>query len=163
MDKQYGIHSEFHIEKHKAAFTNYLEVLIAADGTIMYAVPSHQELLIKLACERLGVTRDELKTMCPRKYYVDYMRWLCLLTGAMAVWNDYCEYGIVSVAQLGALRKLKMAGLYKGMLPSPPQTDTECNMEDLIQDPKDHEEDHKELEQTLSTAISLLRTWGEEG
>lgn len=113
----YDLYSEFDIEKHKATFPHYLEVVIDADGKITYAVPSHQEKLIKLACDKLSVTRDELKVLCPREYYFDFLKWLCLLTGAMSVWDDWCEYGNPTAKQVGTLRKLKMAGLYKGMIP----------------------------------------------
>ena len=117
-EETYGLHSAFDIEKHKATFPYYLEVVIAADGKVMYAVPSHQEKLIALACQKLGITRDELKTLCPREFYFDFLKWLCLLTGAMSVWNDWCEYGNPSAKQIGMLRKLKMAGLYKGVIPN---------------------------------------------
>ena len=117
VDERYDLYSDFDTEKHKATFTDYLEVVILKNGKVVYAVPSHQEKLIALACEKLSVSRDELKAMCPREYYCDFLKWLCLLSGAMAVWNDYCEYGNPSAKQIGALRKLKMAGLYKGIIP----------------------------------------------
>lgn len=153
MEERYGLHSEFDIEKHKAAFTNYLEVVIDADGKVMYAVPSHQEKLIAMACQQLASTRDELKNMCPRKYYGDFMRWLCLLTGAMPVWNDYCEYGNPSVKQIAALRKLKMAGLYRGFIPSPSSYCIECNPENLVRDPKESKLDPQKLEEALRAAL----------
>ena len=118
IEAAYGLHSEFDIEKHKATFVDYLEVVIDADGKVMYAVPSHQEKLIALACQKLGITRDELNAKCPREYYFDFLKWLCFTTGAMSVWNDFCEYGNPSVKQIGILRKLKMAGLYKGVIPN---------------------------------------------
>lgn len=55
---EYSIYSDFDMECHKNTFTNYLEVVIGENGKIMYAVPSHQEKLIKLACEKLNVTRE---------------------------------------------------------------------------------------------------------
>lgn len=117
IEEAYGLHSAFDIEKHKATFPYYLEVVIDADGKVMYAVPSHQEKLIALARQKLGITRDELNAMCPREYYGDFMRWLCLLTSAMSVWDGWCEYGNPSTKQISTLRRLKMAGLYKGMIP----------------------------------------------
>lgn len=114
----YGLHSVFDIEKHKATFTDYLEVVIDIDGKVMYAAPSHQEKLIALACQKLGINRDELNAMCPREYYCDFLKWLCLTTGCMSVWNDWCEYGNLSAKQISMLRKLKMVGLYKGVIPN---------------------------------------------
>lgn len=116
-EEQYGIYSEFDIEKHRKTFVQYLEVVIDANGKVMYAVPSHQEKCIALACKKLGVTRDELNAMCPREYYFDFMRWLCKVSGAMAVWNGRCEYWEPTVKQIGMLRRLKLAGLYEGQIP----------------------------------------------
>lgn len=113
----YGLYSEFDIEMHKATFTNYLEVIVADDGTVMYAVPSHQEKAIALAEERLGLSRKEISDMCPREFYFDYLRWLLSLTGAIAVWNDSIEAPALTKKQEATLRRLKLAGLYRGAIP----------------------------------------------
>lgn len=117
MPEQYSLSSIFDIEKHKATFVNYLEVVILHNGAVVYAVPSHQEMLIKLACLKTGMTRDQLKDACPREYYFDFTKWLCMMSGAVAVWNEHCEYGTPTVQQIAMLRKLKMAGLYRGAIP----------------------------------------------
>ena len=115
---KYDVYSEFDLEKHKATYTNYLEVLIDESGEVMYAVPSHQEKAIQIACEKLEISREELKQMCPRKYWCDFMKWLCLITGVVAVWNDTCVCGNhATKAQAATLRRLKLAGVYKGPLP----------------------------------------------
>lgn len=115
---KYNVYSEFDLEKHKATYTNYLEVIIDESGKVMYAVPSHQEKVIAIACEKLEVSREELKQMCPRRYWCDFMKWLCMTTGVVAVWNDACEYGNRATrAQVATLRRLKMAGVYKGPIP----------------------------------------------
>lgn len=41
------LRSPFDIETHKATFVNYLEVCIDEGGTPHYAVPSHQEWLVR--------------------------------------------------------------------------------------------------------------------
>ncbi len=114
---EYGICSAFDIEKHRATFKDYLEVIIGADGTIMYAVPSHQEKAAELAGKKLGKTRQEISDMCPREYYFDYLRWLLSLTGAAAVWNTVVLAPTPTKAQVSSLRKLKMAGLFHGAIP----------------------------------------------
>lgn len=113
-EEEYGIYSEFNIEKHKETFTHYLEVIIDADGHVMYAVPSHQEKLIALACERLGVTRTELCAMTPEEYHWDFMTWLCKTTGCIAVWTHKYTNVETTRRQRATIRKLKMAGLYEG-------------------------------------------------
>ena len=56
----YDVYSDFDIHKHKQTFRDYLEVIIDADGHIMYAVPSHQEKLIAMVMEHQGWTRQQL-------------------------------------------------------------------------------------------------------
>lgn len=73
MSKEYDIYSDFDLEQHKKKYVDYLEVLILEDGTVVYAVPSHQEKAIAVACAKLGVCRKELMDMCPPEYYADFM------------------------------------------------------------------------------------------
>ena len=85
----YDLNPPFDIWQHKKTFINYLEVVIFPDGHIEYAVPSHQEKLIKVCQDMLGVSRDELNKMCPKEYYFDFMVWLCNISGCVSVWNEY--------------------------------------------------------------------------
>lgn len=103
----------FDIEVHKRTFINYLEVVITEDGTVMYAVPSHQEKLISLACEKLNVTRDELNDLCPQEYYFDFMTWLCKITGCISVWNSH-RMGVANEKQLEIITQLYEENLYHG-------------------------------------------------
>ena len=113
----YSVYSEFDLEKHKQTYVNYLEVLIDEEGTIMYAVPSHQEKGVKLACARLNVTRQELEARCPKEYYFNFMPWLCMTAKVVFVWDDRCVAENPTIKQIGALRRLKMAGVYHGSIP----------------------------------------------
>lgn len=115
----YDVYCAFDLEKHKQTFVRYLEVVILEDGTVEYAVPSHQEKLIALACKKHGVSRDGLNAMCPREYYSDFLTWLCMQADAVAVWNNACCYGrSINRKQLATMRKLKMAGVYSGAVPA---------------------------------------------
>lgn len=107
------LHSAFDIETHKRTFVNYLEAVILEDGTIEYAVPSHQEKLISLCTEILKVTRQELINLCPPIYYGDFTRWLCEKSNSISVWNDF-YIGCANEAQRKSLRLLKENGIYKG-------------------------------------------------
>lgn len=62
----YDIYCAFDLEKHKQTYVQYLEVVILEDGTVEYAVPSHQEKLIALACQKKGVSRQELNDLLLR-------------------------------------------------------------------------------------------------
>ena len=111
---EYTVYSDFDIEQHKKTFIHYLEVVIDENGKIMYAVPSHQEKLISLACERLNVTREELNAICPQEYYFDLMKWLCKISGACAVWENFVKCNKLTERQIMALQMLKDSGLYLG-------------------------------------------------
>lgn len=113
----YTVYSEFDIEQHKQTFIHYLEVIIDGNGKIMYAVPSHQEKMIKLACEKMNVSRDKLNEMCPEEYYFDLMTWLSKISGAVAVWENQVMGDKFTVEQIRALQKLKENGLYLGIIP----------------------------------------------
>lgn len=111
----YDLHSEFDIQKHKETFVNYLEVLIEPNGHVLYAVPSHQELAIKLACEAKGWTRTELNKACPQEYYFDFLVWVLSLTGCVSVWNEF-YMGTPNNEQLEKLKEMKQEGIYKGRI-----------------------------------------------
>lgn len=113
----YNLHSDFDIDQHKKTFIHYLEVVIDESGKIMYAVPSHQEKLISIACEKLNVTREELNAMCPREYYCDFMTWLCKMSGACVVWEKFIQADKLTEKQIKALQMLKDNGLYLGEIP----------------------------------------------
>lgn len=113
----YDLHSDFDIEQHKETFIHYLEVVIDENGKIMYAVPSHQEKLISLACENLNITREELNAMCPKEYYFDFMIWLCKVSGACAIWENFIKFDKLTEQQIMALKMLKENGLYLGEIP----------------------------------------------
>lgn len=109
---EYSVYSKFDLEKHKETFINYLEVIIEADGSIHYAVPSHQEYLIKLACRKLDLTRDELISRCSS--VCDWMQWLCMITGAVSVWSSYTYAYEINEVQMKQLQILRSEGLLYG-------------------------------------------------
>lgn len=113
--EEYNVYCAFDIEKHKKTFVNYLEVMIDQDGTIHYAVPSHQEYAIKAACQKLKITRAELCEITPQEYYCDWLNWLVMQTGLIAVWN-HGYVGEANRKQKNVLKKLKLNGLYKGVI-----------------------------------------------
>lgn len=115
MNEQEVLHGAFDLETHKKTFINYLEVVISEEGTVMYAVPSHQEKLISIACEKLGVSRQELNDLCPREYYFDFLFWLCKITGCVSLWNEYM-IGTANEEQKQTVQVLMDEGLYRGTI-----------------------------------------------
>ena len=112
-DTQKILRGKFNLETHKEAFVNYLEVVIREDGTVEYAVPSHQEKLISIAIKKLGVTRKQLYDMCPREYMFDVTKWLCKITNCVSVWNEF-YIGEPNEMQRWVLQNLKYHGIYGG-------------------------------------------------
>lgn len=113
----YGVHSKFDIEKHKAHFIDYLEVVILPNGDVLYAVPSHTTKAELLCMEKLGITREELWKKFPPEYMFDYLPWLLSICGAVSVWNTFYTLGIgkeLTRQQYLTLKELKMHGLFKG-------------------------------------------------
>ena len=111
MDNYQVLLKPFDIQTHKATFTRYLEVIIDETGTVHYAVPSHQEWLIKKACEIRHCSREELNNQVPPEYYCDFVNWLCQITGCISVWNDFYE-GTPNEAQRSKLDELEENGLF---------------------------------------------------
>lgn len=118
MDKYEILHQPFDIETHKQHFTHYLEVMLAPDGSIHYAVPSHQEFLIKQVMRRRHCTREELDDACPPEFYFDYLNWLIPESGGyVPVWENFVYDYPLNTQQRSALCRLKEADLYFGDIP----------------------------------------------
>ena len=108
------LHSKFDIEIHKRTFIDYLEVIILENGTIEYAIPSHQEKLIQIICDKENKSREEVINDSSDHVF-DFSEWLCKTSGCISVWNDF-YHGSPNKIQLEVLYKLKDAKLYKGEL-----------------------------------------------
>ena len=112
------LHGPFDPDVHAETFTNYLEVVIEPDGTVVYAVPSH---VMALARIRAGhdVTLDglfrELESIPLTESPLDY---LVERTGCASLWTRCAVYPrSVTDAQRTAIIDLQRRGLYKGPLP----------------------------------------------
>ena len=117
--KQMVLHSPFDISTHKRTFINYLEVVMSPEGVIEYAVPSHQEKLIEIACKKFNVTRGDIFDKnnfpwCPFEYFGDVILWLCNLTGYCSLWTNYRLLPMnVTEKQKEVIKLLEREGLLK--------------------------------------------------
>ena len=108
----------FDIERHKQSQYLLSEFVIAPDGTIYYALPSHTEFLVKKVCERKNCTRKEVEDTCPPEYYANYLAWLIEQSdGYIPVWEPFVLEDSATKQQLASLKLLKLNGLYRGKLP----------------------------------------------
>lgn len=109
------LNSPFDINIHKDTFINYLEVVISKNGTIEYAVPSHQIKVTDMIAKERNISRKDVEDLCPLEYYTDYNNWLCIESGAVMVWNNF-YMGKPNDIQIHTLIELMTAGLYHGKL-----------------------------------------------
>ena len=99
----------FDYETHRKNFINYLEVIINKDGTIEYAVPSHQQKLLNLYCKNHNITMEELWNIIPITDNPE--SWIIFNEGVISVWYDFIirpEY--ITEEQKNTLHKLKETG-----------------------------------------------------
>lgn len=97
------LHGKFDLQTHAENFICYLEVIIRRDGTIEYAVPSHQKKLEAIAREAYGI---QFEMMLP-DVSGDYLQWLVDTTGCISVWNKFCiKPPECTPAQLESLKRL---------------------------------------------------------
>ena len=117
MPETYNLYCPFDIEKHKKTYINYLEVVILEDGTIEYAVPSHQEKAISIACKKLHCDRDHFIDVVSKDHIMDWYEWLIDTAGVVMVWDRQLHFHSITQAQIDSLKKLKEAELYFGSIP----------------------------------------------
>lgn len=110
MSTEYSIYSAFDIEMHKQTYVDYFEAVLMPDGTVRYAVPSHQEMLLKIGVEQYKKTREDFIAMCPPALYCDYMKWLCDVTGCVAMWSKFVV-GTPNEFQMSKIHELIDAGI----------------------------------------------------
>ena len=118
MTQQEILHRPFDIETHKKTFIDYLEVIIRADGTIEYAVPSHVYKLMSIfAGDDYDVSTisnmflNDASGLTP-------IEWLCKKTGCISVWTNGFE-GTANEKQIEVLKQLAAENLYIGIIPTP--------------------------------------------
>lgn len=116
-DEVYNLHCPFDIDKHKRNYVHYLEVVIKEDGTIEYAVPSHQHKLLEVASRRLGVPKQKIVEDCPKSMYADYTVYLCRISKCISVWENFIIYDEINEKQIASLMLLRFHGLYCGNIP----------------------------------------------
>jgi len=114
------LHGPFDIGLHKRTFVDYFEVMLDTEGVVHYAVPSHQEFLIKRAMERNHWSREELNAACPKEMYGSFLEWLISQSGGyIPVWQNFVLNYPLNEKQIAILKKLRKEGLFCGKIPEP--------------------------------------------
>lgn len=122
LEQQKVLNGKFDIETHKKTFVDYLEVCIDKLGGVHYAIPSHQQFLMREYGKIHGITSDDAYCSMTRDLIkgqvndgVDMMELMLDETGLLLVWTEYYE-GCANNAQIETLLKLKEAGLFQGVI-----------------------------------------------
>ena len=108
MTNDYNCMCKFDLEKHRASMKtfNYLEIVILPDGTVEYAVPSHQRKLENI-CKVMTSEQDFTKRLQDPEAFADYMQWLCNYSGCVCVWDSFCiKPKDITQAQLDTIKVL---------------------------------------------------------
>ena len=111
--REYNLYSDFDLDKHIKAYPCYTEVIIHYNGKVEYAVPSHQEKLIKLGMQKYKCSREEFIEKCPREMWGDYLTWLMNETKCICVWYDGYMGRNLSKFQKAKLQKFIDKGAMK--------------------------------------------------
>ena len=99
----------FDWKTHNKNFIHYLEAIITKDGTVHYAVPSHQEKLVEIYCKERNINRDELLKLIPLTEAPD--SWIINELGVIEVWYDFVKQPIdITNEQRDSLKLLRMKG-----------------------------------------------------
>lgn len=112
----------FDAQLHKLTFVNYLRVIIDPDGVVEYAVPFIDVMMLRKAAKATGQTEQQIIDDCPKDYYGDWLTYLSLLSGCVAVQDDRCMGYRLTMAQRDSLEMLSQEGLYGGYVPSREET-----------------------------------------
>ncbi len=97
------LHSKFDVETHSKNFINYCEVIVLSDGSVEYAVPSHERKVIEIFKREFKLS-DENFNNFPEELSVDY---ICKKCHLIMLWYDYAYAPIrINKDQIKTLDKL---------------------------------------------------------
>lgn len=95
MDEQLRVlHGRFDPDVHMRTFIHYFEAVMARNGTVIYAVPGHKEVLERLYRYSHGLrrpTKEGFAKWVLDGNFGDYTEFLMEQTGAICLW----EHGVM--------------------------------------------------------------------
>ena len=90
-------------------YTNYCEVIMTDSGGIVEAIPSHQETLIAILCEKENTTREEFMRTFP--VHLSVIHYICEKYHLCCIWrNKVIHPKNINRFQKRALERLVQAG-----------------------------------------------------
>ena len=79
------LHSKFDVEVHSKNFINYCEVIVLPDGSVEYAVPSHERKVIEIFKREFDLSDEDFDNF-PEELSIDY---ICKKCHLIMLWYDY--------------------------------------------------------------------------
>lgn len=101
------LYKPFDFNEHLKAFGDtYLEAVVLEDGTIEYAIPSHEQKLVRVIMQKTGKTRDQVIWDCSDDDKLNWQEYLERESGCISLWTNF-YLGTANEKQLEAIQKLK--------------------------------------------------------
>lgn len=107
----YSVYSEFNLDKHMETYADYLEAIMFRDGHIEYAVPSHQEKLIKIAASKAGMSKEDFLNQVPDDAKLDFLNYLLNYTGCISLWSSGFIIPTTTITNLQVYSLLELINL----------------------------------------------------
>lgn len=108
------------IRYHNARFKAYCEIIIFPNGTIQYAIPSHQHALLQVYADKIGYHRVDnglWELISPMDFGFE---WLLKETRCVSVWWSNIAFNTITDKQFDTLVKLSESGcIRKDMITMP--------------------------------------------
>ena len=111
MNQQEILNSKFDFETHSKNFICYCEVIITPNGEIRYAVPSHEQAVLKYLAEKNNMNIEEIIKEYNALPLCDIYDRLLEESGCILVWYDrytYSRFHIITEKQFIALKNLEL-------------------------------------------------------
>ena len=80
------LYMDFHARVHGQVFIHYCEAILWPDGKVEYAIPSHDEALIKAYANKYNITRDDVIEKFRDNF--DWYEQMMRDTGIVQIWYD---------------------------------------------------------------------------
>lgn len=96
------------IKYHMSKYKNYCEAIIFPKGSIIYAVPSHSNMLLDIYAAKNKYPRENIWDYISVEDYC--LDWILQQTQCVAVWYDHFAFHDLTEKQHATIKKLAEAG-----------------------------------------------------
>lgn len=111
MNQQKILKSKFNFEFHGKNFIQYCEVIITPNGEVRYAIPSHEQAILKYLSEKNNMSIKEIMKEYNTLPCCDIYDRLLEESGCILVWYDryaYSRFHTITYEQFISLKNLEL-------------------------------------------------------